>query len=155
MASSPFCVVPNKASEMPVASLMKMWLCSSCDWVMPQTYHMDSAPPARRKGFGVLPTPDPTIASCISDEDAALQLIWLGDTSNISLGRRQPNKHTIFDFFFLPILASSQPQTRTQLIPALQCGPLYAADSIFIRSHILKVPVHHNKMSTPNPLLRR
>jgi hypothetical protein len=41
----------------------------------------------RRSGFGVLPTPDPTIASCISDEDVALQLMRLGDASNISHGR--------------------------------------------------------------------
>ena len=33
---------------------------------------------------GVLPTPDPTIASCISDEDVARQLIALGDASNFS-----------------------------------------------------------------------
>lgn len=37
--------------------------------------------------MGVLPTPDPTIASCISDEDVALQLMRLGDASNISHGR--------------------------------------------------------------------
>jgi len=36
---------------------------------------------------GILPTPDPTIASCISDEDVALQLMRLGDASNISHGR--------------------------------------------------------------------
>ena len=41
----------------------------------------------RAQGFGVLPTPDPTIASCISDEDVALQLMRLGDASNISYGR--------------------------------------------------------------------
>ena len=38
-------------------------------------------------GIGILPTPDPTIASCISDEDVALQLMRLGDASNISHGR--------------------------------------------------------------------
>ena len=38
-------------------------------------------------GQGILPTPDPTIASCISDEDVARQLIALGDASNFSLGR--------------------------------------------------------------------
>lgn len=38
-------------------------------------------------GFGILPTPDPTIASCISDEDVALQLMRLGEASNISHGR--------------------------------------------------------------------
>lgn len=36
---------------------------------------------------GVMPTPDPTIASCISDEDVAMQLIRLGDASNFSHGR--------------------------------------------------------------------
>lgn len=41
----------------------------------------------RKQGFGILPTPDPTIASCISDEDVALQLMRLGDASNISHGR--------------------------------------------------------------------
>ena len=42
---------------------------------------------ARAQGLGILPTPDPTIASCISDEDVALQLMRLGDASNISHGR--------------------------------------------------------------------
>ena len=41
----------------------------------------------RKQNFGVLPTPDPTVASCISDEDVALQLMRLGDASNISHGR--------------------------------------------------------------------
>lgn len=41
----------------------------------------------RGQGFGILPTPDPTIASCISDEDVALQLMRLGDASNVSHGR--------------------------------------------------------------------
>ncbi|KAJ5629320.1 hypothetical protein N7528_002977 [Penicillium herquei] len=45
----------------------------------------NSAP--RVSGAGVLPTPDPTIASCISDEDVAMQLIRLGDASNFSHGR--------------------------------------------------------------------
>jgi len=36
---------------------------------------------------GILPTPDPTIGSVISDEDVALQLMRLGDVSNISYGR--------------------------------------------------------------------
>ena len=42
---------------------------------------------ARTSGAGILPTPDPTIASCISDEDVALQLMRLGDASNFSHGR--------------------------------------------------------------------
>ncbi|KAI9834276.1 MAG: hypothetical protein M1826_004200 [Phylliscum demangeonii] len=37
---------------------------------------------------GILPTPDPTVASCISDEDVAIQLMRLGDASNISNGTR-------------------------------------------------------------------
>ena len=41
----------------------------------------------RGSGYGVLPTPDPTIASCISDEDVALQLMRLSEASNISYGR--------------------------------------------------------------------
>lgn len=46
--------------------------------------------PAERAGYnsnGVLPTPDPTVASCISDEDVARTLIALGDASNYSHGR--------------------------------------------------------------------
>ncbi|KAL1863554.1 hypothetical protein Plec18170_000391 [Paecilomyces lecythidis] len=42
---------------------------------------------SRPSGPGILPTPDPTIASCISDEDVAMQLIRLGDASNFSHGR--------------------------------------------------------------------
>lgn len=41
----------------------------------------------RKQALGILPTPDPTVASCISDEDVALQLMRLGDASNISHGR--------------------------------------------------------------------
>lgn len=44
-------------------------------------------PPPRLSGGGVLPTPDPTINSVISDEDVALQLMRLGDASNFSHGR--------------------------------------------------------------------
>lgn len=46
-----------------------------------------SNPVGQTNGPGVLPTPDPTIASCISDEDVAMQLIRLGDASNFSHGR--------------------------------------------------------------------
>ena len=73
-----FSSLENKISEsflhpiqpLPVASLMKMSLCSSCEWVMPRTYHM-GVTSARAQGFGILPTPDPTIARCISDGDIA------------------------------------------------------------------------------------
>ncbi|KAI9736182.1 MAG: hypothetical protein M1834_001067 [Cirrosporium novae-zelandiae] len=52
------------------------------------SYNVTRAGPLiRNNGPGVLPTPDPTIASCISDEDVALQLMRLGDASNISHGR--------------------------------------------------------------------
>ncbi|KAF7585862.1 hypothetical protein BBP40_009963 [Aspergillus hancockii] len=46
-----------------------------------------SNPAGNGAGPGILPTPDPTIASCISDEDVAMQLIRLGDASNFSHGR--------------------------------------------------------------------
>jgi hypothetical protein len=40
-------------------------------------------------GSGILPTPDPTVGSCVSEEDkdVALQLMRLGDMSNVSHGR--------------------------------------------------------------------
>lgn len=46
-----------------------------------------SNPAGNGAGSGILSTPDPTIASCISDEDVAMQLIRLGDASNFSHGR--------------------------------------------------------------------
>ncbi|KAL8952045.1 MAG: hypothetical protein Q9222_002032 [Ikaeria aurantiellina] len=51
------------------------------------SYQGSSGGIARSQSFGILPTPDPTVASCISDEDVALQLMRLGDASNISHGR--------------------------------------------------------------------
>jgi hypothetical protein len=46
-------------------------------------------PPAVTPGTGILPTPDPTVGSCMSEEDkdVALQLMRLGEMSNISHGR--------------------------------------------------------------------
>lgn len=40
-------------------------------------------------GMGALPTPDPTVGSCMSEEDkdVAIQLMRLGDMSNVSHGR--------------------------------------------------------------------
>ncbi|KAH9904835.1 hypothetical protein F4778DRAFT_48073 [Xylariomycetidae sp. FL2044] len=40
-------------------------------------------------GSGILPTPDPTVGSCVSEEDkdVAIQLMRLGEMSNISHGR--------------------------------------------------------------------
>ncbi|KAL1969711.1 hypothetical protein VTN77DRAFT_8264 [Rasamsonia byssochlamydoides] len=58
-------------------------------------HHQNSA--GRQGGPGVLPTPDPTIASCISDEDVAMQLIRLGDASNFSHGRNSAS--TLDDAF--------------------------------------------------------
>lgn len=46
--------------------------------------------PSRLSGgstTGLLPTPDPTIGSVISDEDVALQLMRLGDATNFAHGR--------------------------------------------------------------------
>lgn len=58
-----------------------------------QFYNASSRP----GGPGILPTPDPTIASCISDEDVAMQLIRLGDASNFSHGRNSAS--TLDDAF--------------------------------------------------------
>ncbi|KAI4234346.1 MAG: hypothetical protein L6R40_006767 [Gallowayella cf. fulva] len=52
-----------------------------------QSYPAPAGALSRPQAFGILPTPDPTVASCISDEDVALQLMRLGDASNISHGR--------------------------------------------------------------------
>ena len=54
---------------------------------LPHSNRSSTGSMPRKQGFGILPTPDPTIASCISDEDVALQLMRLGDASNISHGR--------------------------------------------------------------------
>lgn len=48
----------------------------------PVSYH-----PPRQSTGGILPTPEPTVGSVISDEDVALQLMRLGDMSNFSHGR--------------------------------------------------------------------
>ncbi|KAL8688936.1 MAG: hypothetical protein Q9218_005274 [Villophora microphyllina] len=53
----------------------------------PRLSYQGSGGVLSRPPFGILPTPDPTVASCISDEDVALQLMRLGDASNISHGR--------------------------------------------------------------------
>ena len=53
-----------------------------------------------RSGYsrnGVLPTPDPTVASCISDEDVARTLMALGDASNYSHGHT--SNSTVDDTF--------------------------------------------------------
>ncbi|KAI9158713.1 transcriptional regulatory protein [Paramyrothecium foliicola] len=45
--------------------------------------------PSSGSGMGILPTPDPTVGSCMSEEDkdVAIQLMRLGEMSNISHGR--------------------------------------------------------------------
>ncbi|KAI0396136.1 hypothetical protein F5Y17DRAFT_137605 [Xylariaceae sp. FL0594] len=63
----------------------------------PSMYATPVSDPSRHRGSigysnngsGVLPTPDPTIGSCMSEEDkdVAIQLMRLGDMSNISHGR--------------------------------------------------------------------
>jgi hypothetical protein len=54
----------------------------------PPARHSISATP-NGSGPGILPTPDPTVGSCMSEEDkdVALQLMRLGEMSNISHGR--------------------------------------------------------------------
>lgn len=64
----------------------------------------------------VLPTPDPTIASCISDEDVAMQLIRLGDASNFSHGRTSAS--TLDDAFSANADASSSTGVTTDGDPS-------------------------------------
>ncbi|KJZ80536.1 hypothetical protein HIM_00386 [Hirsutella minnesotensis 3608] len=54
---------------------------------------------ATATGLGVLPTPDPTVGSCMSEEDkdVAIQLMRLGESSNISHGRTSAS--TVDDTF--------------------------------------------------------
>lgn len=54
---------------------------------------------AATPGTGILPTPDPTVGSCMSEEDkdVAMQLMRLGDLSNISHGRTSAS--TVDDTF--------------------------------------------------------
>lgn len=66
---------------------------TSREFIAPQHRHhlrdrAQTTPYNARAGYSaVLPTPDPTVASCISDEDVARTLIALGDASNYSHGR--------------------------------------------------------------------
>lgn len=52
---------------------------------------------AQPRAAGVLPTPDPTVGSAISDEDVALQLMRLGDPMAFSHGRTSTS--TVDDAF--------------------------------------------------------
>lgn len=53
------------------------------------SYPANGQPNSTPNGDGILPTPDPTVGSCMSEEDkdVALQLMRLGEMSNISHGR--------------------------------------------------------------------
>ncbi|KAB5563057.1 putative C6 finger domain protein [Coniochaeta sp. 2T2.1] len=61
--------------------------------------HSIGYPPAVTPGAEILPTPDPTVGSCVSEEDkdVALQLMRLGGMSNISQGRTSTS--TVDDTF--------------------------------------------------------
>jgi hypothetical protein len=61
-----------------------------------QTRNRTSGYTLNRPG-GILPTPDPTVGSAISDEDVALQLMRLGDPNAFSMGRTSTS--TIDDAF--------------------------------------------------------
>ena len=54
-------------------------------------------PPGRHSNGGIMPTPDPTVGSAISDEDVALQLMRLGDPAAFSHGRTSTS--TVDDAF--------------------------------------------------------
>lgn len=51
------------------------------------SHHLRGSTSQGRISNGILPTPDPTVASCISDEDVARTLMALGQTSSHSYGR--------------------------------------------------------------------
>lgn len=51
------------------------------------SHHLRGSTSQGRVSNGILPTPDPTVASCISDEDVARTLMALGQTSSHSYGR--------------------------------------------------------------------
>lgn len=80
--------------------------------------------------YGILPTPDPTIASCISDEDVAMQLIRLGDASNFSHGRTSLS--TADDAFSGVADASSSTGATSdgEAISASEDGPSYNAKEL-------------------------
>ncbi|ESZ94285.1 hypothetical protein SBOR_5353 [Sclerotinia borealis F-4128] len=75
---------------------------------------------------GILPTPDPTVGSCMSEEDkdVALQLMRLGDMSNISHGRTSAS--TLDDTFSgradaassTGATSDSESESETELPPA-------------------------------------
>lgn len=78
---------PTNASPYSMPAPNQHNLRQRDETTLPQAPTGPVGPFQRKQGPGILPTPDPTIASCISDEDVALQLMRLGDASNISYGR--------------------------------------------------------------------
>ena len=75
---------------------------------------------------GVLPTPDPTVGSAISDEDVALQLMRLGDASNFP-SRGRTSTSTLDDAFSGKAEAASSAgeseEDHSSLLPAYPYGP--------------------------------
>ena len=105
----------------------------------------------RVQGFGILPTPDPTIASCISDEDVALQLMRLGDASNISHGRTSAS--TLDDAFSGRADAASSATSNSDdddedaeqpTLPALPAPPKLEASPVLRSSAMLRHRKHLN-----------
>ena len=109
----------------------------------------------RAQGFGILPTPDPTIASCISDEDVALQLMRLGDASNISHGRTSAS--TLDDAFSGRADAASsvtsdsdddEEDAEQPSLPTLPAQPKLEASPVLRPSAIRK---HHKHLNDGLP----
>ena len=117
---------------------------------------MSSGTNPRAQGFGILPTPDPTIASCISDEDVALQLMRLGDASNISHGRTSAS--TLDDAFSGRADAASsatsdsdddeEERTEKSSLPTLPAQPKLEASPVLRPSAIRK---HHKQLNDGQP----
>ena len=106
---------------------------------------------SRAQGFGILPTPDPTIASCISDEDVALQLMRLGDASNISHGRTSAS--TLDDAFSGRADAASSATSNSDddaddveqpSLPALPAQPKLEASPVLRPNTIRRHQKHLN-----------
>ena len=116
----------------------------------------------RGQGFGILPTPDPTIASCISDEDVALQLMRLGEPSNISHGRTSTS--TLDDAFSGRAEIASSASSATgegsdtteqpslpmpQIQPKREATPVVSLESI--RRHHKNINEDPRSFDSPEP----
>ncbi|KAB8296717.1 hypothetical protein EYC80_002137 [Monilinia laxa] len=96
---------------------------------------------------GILPTPDPTVGSCMSEEDkdVALQLMRLGDMSNISHGRTSAS--TLDDTFSgradaassTGATSDSENESENELPPARrikrEASPILPPPSIWKKAH--------------------